>query len=64
MITLLILMGLEIGFGAWTMGWQKEKEKWLKNRLLISGIQWGLILMMLVLPVGNKALRFTGAAIL
>ena len=59
-IFFLILAGLEIGLGVWTLAKQKERILWKRNRLVVSGIQWGPIALLLLLPVGNKGLRFAG----
>ncbi|MBR3468240.1 MAG: hypothetical protein IKH28_00850 [Lachnospiraceae bacterium] len=64
MIFFLILAGLEIGLGVWTLAKQKERILWKRNRLAVSGIQWGLIALILLLPVGNKGLRFAGCFVI
>lgn len=63
-IFFLILAGLEIGLGVWTLAKQKERILWKRNRLAVSGIQWGLIALLLLLPVGNKGLRFAGCFVI
>ena len=63
-IILAVLIGLEIGLCVYTLGKQRETVKWVRNRMVISGIQWGMILLTLLLPIGNKGLRFAGAGIL
>ncbi len=63
-IFFLILAGLEIGLGVWTLAKQKERILWKRNRLVVSGIQWGLIALILLLPVGNKGLRFAGCFVI
>lgn len=63
-IILAVLIGLEIGLCVYTLGKQRDTAKWIRNRMMISGIQWGMILLTLLLPIGNKGLRFAGAGIL
>lgn len=59
-----ILIGLELGFCVWTLTKHKEEEKWVKNRLLVSGVQWGVIAFLLLLPIGNKGLRLGGCFVI
>ena len=55
---LIILICLEIGLCAWTMAKQREGFEWKRDRLVVSLIQWGVIAMIMLLPFGNKGLRF------
>ena len=60
MALLFLFIGLEIGLCIWTLAKQREKGVWTRNRLIVSGLQWGMIILLLLLPVGNKGLRFAG----
>lgn len=55
---LLILAGLEIGLCIWTIRKKDKKSGWAVNRFWVSLIQWGVIALLLLLPIGNKSLRF------
>lgn len=59
--TLLILAGMEVFWGAWTLIRETEVQKREKNRLMVSALQWGILALILLLPIGNKGLRFGGA---
>lgn len=63
-ILFIILAGLELGLCVWTLTKHKEEEKWVKNRLLVSGAQWGVIAFLLLLPIGNKGLRLGGCFVI
>ena len=54
----ILLAGLEIGLGIWTLTKQKERTAWKRNRFWISVVQWGIVAIILLLPIGNKGLRF------
>ena len=55
---LIILICLEIGLCAWTMAKHREGLAWKRDRLAVSLVQWGVIAMIMLLPFGNKGLRF------
>lgn len=59
-----ILIGLELGLCVWTLTKHKEEEKWVKNRLLVTGAQWGVIAFLVLLPIGNKWLRLGGCFVI
>ena len=60
----IILMGLELGLCVWTLTKHKETGKWVKNRLLVTGAQWGVIAFLVLLPIGNKWLRLGGCFVI
>ena len=55
---LIILIGLEIGLCVWTMAKHREGVTRKRDRLAVSLVQWGVIAMIMLLPIGNKGLRF------
>ena len=61
---LVILAGLEIGFGVWTLIGQREMSAWRKGRLVIRGMQFGVVLSVFLSPAGNIGLRFFGVLLL
>ena len=61
---LILLAGLEIGFCVWTIQKKREKKAWAKDRFWVSLMQWGVTSLLLLLPVGNKGLRFTGCFVI
>ncbi|MBR4733917.1 MAG: hypothetical protein IK081_14240 [Lachnospiraceae bacterium] len=63
-ILFIILASLELGLCVWTLAKHKEEEKWVKNRLLVTGVQWGVIAFLLLLPIGNKGLRLGGCFVI
>ena len=63
-ILFIILASLELGLCVWTLAKHKEEEKWVKNRLLVTGAQWGVIAFLLLLPIGNKGLRLGGCFVI
>ncbi len=63
-VLFIILIGLELGLCFWTLTKHKEEEKWVKNRLLVTGVQWGVIAFLVLLPIGNKWLRLGGCFVI
>lgn len=57
---LVLLAGMEIGLCVWTIRKKNEKGTWAKDRFWVGLLQWGMIALLLLLPVGNKGLRFVG----
>ncbi|MBQ3907169.1 MAG: hypothetical protein II743_10415, partial [Lachnospiraceae bacterium] len=56
----IILAGLEIGLCIAELKKQPEEKQRRKSRLVVRALQWGIIALLLLLPVGNKGLRFAG----
>ena len=63
-VLFIILIGLELGLCFWTLTKHKETGKWVKNRLLVTGAQWGVIAFLVLLPIGNKWLRLGGCFVI
>ena len=59
MIMFILLAALEVGLCIWTIRKKSEKDARTRDRFWVSVMQWGVIAMLLLLPVGNKGLRFT-----
>ena len=60
----IILAGLEIGLCAYELKKQKAEAIRRRDHLAVRAAQWGIIAVLLILPVGNKGLRFAGAFII
>ena len=53
-VLLLILGGMEIALSVWTRKKAREKKDWHRNRLISRGIQFGVICIAILLPIGQK----------
>ncbi|MCR4598654.1 MAG: hypothetical protein K5678_06450 [Acetatifactor sp.] len=59
-----VLAGLEIGLCIAELKKQPEEKQRRKSRLVVRALQWGIIALLLLLPVGNKGLRFAGTFVI
>lgn len=64
MMIFIVLTVLEVGLCIWTIRKKSETKVWVRDRFWVGLIQWGVIAVLLLLPVGNKGLRFTACFII
>ncbi len=50
---------MELAYDAWTIVKQREKELWLRNRLILRGAQVIVFLLLMLLPGNKLDMRFT-----